>query len=293
MNLNKVVSEWLEYIKIERSYSEHTIISYKNDMKDFLNFSKEYGEEDVLNTDLTLIRSWFASRSSKYSKSSNARALSSVKSFFRFMHYAYSITNNKVLSAKGPKILEHLPRALSKSDTNYSISNIENLDSDGWIGLRNKALLLLIYASGMRISEALSIQKSNLFEDCIRVIGKGGKERVIPWIECSRKILNDYIKSVPYDISSGPIFLGAQGKKLQPAVFRRKLIALRRSYGLPEHLTPHALRHSFATHLLENGADLRSIQELLGHKNLSTTQRYTKVNLEHLGSVYKKAHPMS
>lgn len=160
--------------------------------------------------------------------------------------------------------------------------------------LRNKALLILIYASGLRISEALSITKIHLQNlDFIKVVGEGNKERVIPWLPIVRSLIEEYLKLLPYDLNDQePIFRGKQGKKLQPPVFNRELIKLRRFYGLPEYLTAHSFRHSFASHLLENGADLRSIQELLGHKSLSTTQSYTKTNIKHLEAVYNVSHPI-
>ena len=294
-----IVEEWLRYLKIERGYSEHTVTSYQHDLEDFLLFIQDYNGQEasmvhLLEVDLRLIRSWLAKRKNQnYSSGSNARTLSGIKNFYRFLNYAYNKTNDAIFVAKGPKKAKPLPKALSIADTMYSITTIDSLASEPWVALRDQGLLLLIYASGMRISEALSISRQNLFEDAIRIMGKGGKERMIPWVPASKELIHKYLEIVPYDVSSGPIFLGERGKKLQPAVFARRLILLRRAIGLPEYMTPHAFRHSFATHLLESGADLRSIQELLGHKNLSTTQRYTKINLKHLSDAYTKAHPMS
>jgi integrase/recombinase XerC len=151
---------------------------------------------------------------------------------------------------------------------------------------------MLIYASGMRISEALSITKAHLSSEHIKILGKGNKERLIPWIPASKKLVERYLEVVPYDVSEGQIFLSMRGKPLIRPIFLKQLITMRRSLGLPEHLTPHAFRHSFTTHLLENGADLRAIQELLGHQSLSTKHRYTKVDLKRLSDVYHKAHPL-
>ena len=164
-----------------------------------------------------------------------------------------------------------------------------------WIDLRNKSLLTLIYASGLRISEALSITKNHVNQcEYIKITGKGNKERLVPWIEEARKLILEYLKELPYEIDENePIFRSKTGKILHRSNFNSELVKLRRIYGLPEHLSSHSFRHSFATHLLENGADLRSIQDLLGHKSLSTTQRYTKVNLSHLEAVYNKSHPGS
>ena len=151
----------------------------------------------------------------------------------------------------------------------------------------------MIYSSGVRISEALSLTTKHIEnKNFIRITGKGNKERIIPWIETTRNLLIKYINSIPFIIKQDdPIFRGKKGKPLQRAVFNQELIKLRRLNALPEHVTPHAFRHSFATHLLENGANLRSIQELLGHKSLASTQKYTKVSHHHLKSSYKKFHP--
>jgi integrase/recombinase XerC len=298
--MQQIISDWLRYLALERGYSKHTIVSYQTDIENFLSFIKSYNGsegslEDILDVDLRLIRSWLASRKiNNFASSSNARGLSSVKNFYKFLYHTQGYTSsNAIFHTKGPKISKPLPKALSQLDTMLSIERAGDSETEHWQSLRDKALLLLIYASGMRISEALSITKSHINDDYIKILGKGGKERIIPWVLASKVAVQKYLEVVPYDIESGPVFRSERGKPLQSATFSRKLVILRRNLGLPEHLTPHAFRHSFATHLLENGADLRSIQELLGHKSLSTTQRYTKVNVGHLMSVYNKTHPMS
>lgn len=296
--MQELIKEWLDYLQLERSYSNHTLISYHNDLNHYLKFIQDYnGSEIALSTlmdaDLRLIRSWLAQRKTQdFSASSSARALSSVKNFYKFLHYARGNTNNAIFSTRSPKKAKPLPKALSIDEAKLAIEKIENYGKNDWLSLRDKALLMLIYASGLRISESLSITKKHLLEPYIRILGKGNKERLIPWIPAAKNIIQQYLELIPYDVSVGQIFLGEHGKPLQAAVFNKQLITLRRSLGLPEHLTPHAFRHSFATHLLENGADLRSIQELLGHASLSTTQRYTKVNIKHLSDVYKASHPI-
>lgn len=297
--MEDLILQWLKYLEQERGYSDHTTNSYHNDLKNYMEFVQKFNADSVdLNAlalaDLRLVRSWLADRRlQNYNPSSSARALSSVKSFYRFLHYLGLCTNNLVLSARNPKKHSTLPKALSFNETMLSVENIENFAKNDWLSSRDKALLALIYASGLRISEALSITIDHVNNDDIRIMGKGGKERIVPWIDYAKTLVMEYVKAVPYDITFGPIFLGEKGRVLQSSVFRKQLVTLRRSLGLPEHLTPHSFRHSFATHLLENGADLRSIQELLGHKSLSTTQRYTKVNIKHLSDVYKASHPMS
>lgn len=177
-----------------------------------------------------------------------------------------------------PEKTKSLPKALTKSEAEISLGSVEMLGDEEWIYYRNKALLTLIYASGLRISETLSITQKHLENlEFIKILGKRGKERIISWITESKQLIEKYIKLLPYHIEvNEPTFCEKYGKPLQPAVFNKKLMKLRCMLGLPEFVSSHVFKHSFATCLLENGANLRSIQDLLGHKSLSTTQRYTK-----------------
>ncbi len=289
------ILKWLEYLRVERGYSEHTITSYHHDIEEFILFLREYNAgsismEDIMKIDLQTIRSWLSKRkNSHFSNSSNSRSLSGVKSFYRFIHQVTGITNHAVMNIKSPKKSKPLPKSLSYEEVMRAIGTITPDDSD-WLSLRDKSLLTLIYAAGLRISEALSITRNHLKSDYILIKGKGSKERMVPWIEDAKIAIINYLAVLPYVLEDNdPIFRGAKGKVLSTGVFSRQLIELRRSLGLPEHTSAHAFRHSFATHLLESGADLRSIQELLGHSDLSATQRYTKVNIEHLTKSYNKA----
>ncbi len=299
-NLQLLVKEWQEYLTLQRNYSKHTCLSYTHDLEHFLAFISEYTGEVVdlaaiEKVDIRLMRNWLVKRSQqeKYIAASNSRALSAIKNFYLFLEKRYQIKCHAVHSVKSPKKAKRLPKALSLNETNEAIEHIEEFGRVGWVELRNKALLVLIYASGLRISESLALTKKHLQNlEYIKIIGKGEKERIVPWLPQARELIEQYIAALPYAIKDDePIFRGKQGKPLQAPVFNRELIALRRFYGLPEHLSAHAFRHSFATHLLESGADLRSIQELLGHQSLSTTQAYTKISLKHLESSYNKAHP--
>jgi integrase/recombinase XerC len=296
-----LVEKWREYLNLQKNYSNHTQVSYLNDVQNFLNFISEYlactvSATDLASVDKRLIRSWLAKLHNQgYLASSIARALSSIKNFYRFLEKNAEIKCHEIYSIKSPKKAKTLPKALTKEQLSTSITHIEEFGKKDWVELRNKALLVLIYASGLRISEALSLTKNQINnQEFIKVLGKGNKERIVPWIDDARTLVSQYLAALPFYIEENtPVFRGAQGKPLKAPVFNRELIALRRYYGLPEHLSAHAFRHSFATHLLENGADLRSIQDLLGHASLSTTQKYTKVNLKHLESVYNRAHPLS
>lgn len=296
----ELIIKWQKYLGLQKNYSNHTMISYNNDLKHFLEFMNYYNSDIVTMdyikaADIRLMRSWLAKRKSdNFVTSSIARGLSAIKNFYKFIEKTADLHNHVVFSIKSPKKSKLLPKALSEEEVNISLDHIEEYGNSQWIEVRNKALLILIYASGLRISEALSITKLHLQNlEFIKIMGKGSQERVIPWLAIARNLITEYLEKLPYELKDDePIFRGKQGKKLQPPVFNRELIKLKRFYGLPEHLSAHSFRHSFASHLLENGADLRSIQELLGHKSLSTTQSYTKTSIKHLERAYVTAHPI-
>lgn len=296
----ELIIKWQKYLSLQKNYSNHTMISYNNDLKHFLEFMNYYNSDIVTMdyikaADIRLMRSWLAKRKcNNFVTSSIARGLSAIKNFYKFLEKTVELHNHVVFSIKSPKKSKLLPKALSEEEVNISLNHIEEYGNSQWIEIRNKALLVLIYASGLRISEALSITKLHLQNlEFIKIMGKGSKERVIPWLAIARNLITEYLEKLPYELKDDePIFRGKQGKKLQPPVFNRELIKLKRFYGLPEHLSAHSFRHSFASHLLENGADLRSIQELLGHKSLSTTQSYTTTSIKHLETAYVTAHPI-
>ena len=298
---SKIINDWQAYLGIQRNYSVHTLQSYLNDFNHFLKFFEYYHSETatlktIESIDIRFVRSWLSARlAENFSSVSNARALSSIKNFYKYLEKKHNINCHAIFIVQSPKKPKNLLKALTKQDTQVALQSIEMLGDEEWIHIRNKALLTLIYASGLRISEALSLTKKHIENhEFIKIKGKGSKERIIPWINEVRELVKKYIDILPYTIEiDDPIFRGKRGAPLQRSVFNRELINLRRMLGLPEHLSSHAFRHSFATHLLENGANLRSIQDLLGHQSLSTTQRYTKINQSHLESVYNKAHPDS
>ncbi|ABE04258.1 tyrosine recombinase XerC [Rickettsia bellii] len=298
--IQELIIKWQKYLSLQKNYSNHTLISYNNDLKHFLEFMNYYNSDIVTMdyikaADIRLMRSWLAKRKcDNFVTSSIARGLSAIKNFYKFLEKTAELHNHVVFSIKSPKKSKLLPKALSEEEVNISLDHIEEYGNSQWIEIRNKALLVLIYASGLRISEALSITKLHLQNlEFIKIMGKGSKERVIPWLAIARNLITEYLEKLPYELKDDePIFRGKQGKKLQPPVFNRELIKLKRFYGLPEYLSAHSFRHSFASHLLENGADLRSIQELLGHKSLSTTQSYTKTSIKHLETAYVTAHPI-
>lgn len=293
------ITEWQNFLKNHKKYSKNTVDGYLNDVKEYICFLIDYYAssltmQNLIEIDIRTIRSWLAKRKiTGFNNNSTCRAISSVKSFYNFLEKYKNLQCHVIFSIKNPKITKSLPKAITENEITLSIDSIQMLGNTEWLHIRNKALLVLIYSSGMRISEALSLTKNHLLnENYIIINGKGDKERMIPWIQSAMILVKKYIEHLPFNITNDDfIFRGARGGVLHRTEFARELKKLRRLIGLPEHLTSHSFRHSFATHLLEHGADLRSIQELLGHSSLSTTQKYTKINYSYLESVYKKSHP--
>ncbi|MBF8246724.1 MAG: tyrosine recombinase XerC [Rickettsia sp.] len=300
-NFYQIFFQWIEHIQFHLNLSQHSVNAYKRDLEKYLNFIKEYFSEeislDLLNRiDIRVLRNWLASRiKEKFTHRSNARAVSAVRNFYKYLQVKYDIRNQAIFSINIPKIEKSLPKSLDVSDVIKLISNIQFISKERWIKNRNIAILVLIYSTGIRISEALSISLSDLENfEFLKISGKGKKERIIPLMKIVEITITRYIEILPYKLkSSEPIFKSKKGKNLLRNNFQKDLVVLRRMLGLSEHVTSHSFRHSFATHLLENGADLRSIQDLLGHSTLQTTEIYTKINSKFLESAYYSAHPLS
>ncbi|MDX2073383.1 MAG: tyrosine recombinase XerC [Alphaproteobacteria bacterium] len=291
------VGAFLEYLAHNKRASRHTLLSYENDLSHFFVFLQEHlGEKISLrvlkNLEARDFRAWLASRMGSYEATSNARALSSVKSFFRYLEKQDICTNAALFHLRGPKLGKSLPKAVDEEKTRDAIGVIGSLRDD-WTSKRDLALLLLIYGCGLRIGEALSVTREAIEgRDTLLITGKGNKQRVVPLLPVVSQAVADYLAHCPIAIEkNAPLFIGARGKKLDPAIFQKTIRTVRAQLGLPDSATPHAFRHSFATHLLAAGSDLRSIQELLGHTSLSTTQRYTHVDSQRLLAAYDKAHP--
>lgn len=290
--------EWLDELQHRKGYSAHTLSAYRRDVEAFFAFlAKHFGQPASLNSLATLtladFRSWLSHLHLEgKSATSIARALSAVKEYFRFLERHYSFEQPAIYQLRGPKSGKKLPKALGIEQADEAVKHIAELHEEPWLAKRDEALLLLIYATGLRISEALSLTPGHFRDDHLRIIGKGNKERIVPLLTIIQTTIEAYQTLCPYSIADDePIFRGAKGGALQPAIFQKQLRKLRDWLGLPEGTTPHAFRHSFATHLLSGGADLRSIQELLGHSSLTTTQRYTAVDQSRLMDAFKAAHP--
>ncbi len=298
--LSAIITQWESWLSDIKHSSDYTVISYKNDLSGFLIFLAGHlggsvGMPQLKELESKDIRAWLAHRAmeKKYEPSSNARAVSTVKSFFRYLEKQGKIKNAAIFHIRAPKIKKSLPRALNEEQAADSIENISLEHDESWVNARDVALLVLIYGCGLRIGEALSLKYSDIpRNDSLVVTGKGNKQRKLPVLPVVRKAIEEYVAACPYEfISDSPLFYGLRGKPLDAGIFQRQIRQLRAKLNLPDSTTPHAFRHSFATHLLSAGGDLRSIQELLGHVSLSTTQRYTKVDKDRLLAAYKNAHP--
>ena len=294
-------NNWLNYLSNIKKLSQNSVISYKNDLSKFFIFFQDYIEKNIGLKEIESIKiSEFRSfltyrRNSEISSNSIARNISALKSFFRFLIKNNKIKESSVFNLKSPKLKKSLPRPINVDLAIQVIKQAEEIEDEKWIGLRNKAILILLYGCGLRISEALSLNYDDVQnEDHILIKGKGEKERIVPMMPYIKKGIENYLEACPKEIISGEaLFIGKRFSRLSPRIIQYALEKIRTALSLPETATPHALRHSFATHLLDSGGDLRTIQELLGHSSLSTTQKYTKVETSKLLDIYKKSHPLA
>ena len=295
--IKNLFESWNSWIKNEKRLATNTVESYCVDIKSFLSFLSVHNNSNldirVLSTlDEDDLSGWFYVRlKNGKSHRSNARALSSLKSFINYLILKKIIKNSKILKIQGPKFLESLPRPLTKNQVFKIINEIKN-EQNKWIMMRNLSTILLMWGYGLRISEVLNLKLKDTNKEEIRIIGKGGKERIIPISKKIMIFIKEMLKESPYTfLDDDFIFLGKKGNKLKAEIIQRLVRELRNKLILPDNTTPHSLRHTFATELLQNFVDLRSIQELLGHSSLSTTQKYTSVDSEHLRKILEKNHP--
>lgn len=290
---------WLDAQTALKGASQNTIDAYGRDVANFLAFITGYkGEAQGIGPLSTLsvrdMRAWMAAgRADGISPRSMARKLSAVKSFIRWLSDREGFDPTAVLSARAPKFPRKLPRPLAEDAARDMISQVELQSDQGWIGARDSAVMTLLYGCGLRISEALSLKGSDApLAEVIRITGKGGKERIVPVVPVARRAVQDYLRLCPWPVEpDAPLFRGKRGGALAPRMVQKVTEQARMQLGLPASVTPHAMRHSFATHLLNAGGDLRAIQELLGHASLSTTQAYTAVDTQRLMEVYDRTHP--
>ena len=297
-NLCEIIARWQNWLLRERLFSEHTLDAYSRDLASFLKIvsDKKLSIAQLKNLEVRDFRRFLSNRAAGYiKKSSLGRELSAVKNFFKWLDIYEGMKNPAISIISAPKQDKVLPKALDAEDAFDLLHESKKIANKEWVGLRDEAILMLLYGCGLRISEALSLNIEDIKEtsEVLRIKGKGNKERTVPLLHIIWQSIEAYIQKCPYCLREGdPLFLGVRGERLSPRIIQRQVEKLRGRLGLPDNLTPHALRHSFATQLLNQGVDLRSIQELLGHSSLITTQRYTDVQTETMQREYHKAHPL-
>jgi integrase/recombinase XerC len=306
MSVETARAAWRDWLKSERRLAHHTLVAYEHDVATFLGFMTDYlGGPPTLAALGKLkpaeFRAWLAERARQgLARTSTARAFSSVRSFFQFLDKRGLAHNASIGAIQTPKLPRSVPKALSERDMEELLEAPAEQEREAWLDLRDAAVLLLLYGAGLRIGEALGLTKAVVEDllktgrDTLSVTGKGNKTRLVPLLPQALDALSAYRDACPWLAARGPaeaFFVGARGGALDPAIVQKRVRDIRRGLGLAESVTPHALRHSFATHLLGAGGDLRTIQELLGHASLSTTQRYTDVDAARLTAVYRAAHP--
>jgi integrase/recombinase XerC len=290
-----LIRDWDAHLAHERRRSEHTRRAYIATVHRFTKFLSRHRGSRVDGAMLKALtpndlRAYLAERRAEgLGNASAARELSALRTFLRFV----GGSSASVPQMRGPRVKKGLPRPVAPAEALELAEEVADHAREGWVGARDFALLLLLYGAGLRIGEALSLTGAALpLGDTLRVTGKRAKTRIVPVLPAVAAAVARYVAACPYPIAkNAPLFLGARGGALQPGVVRASVRAARRALGLPERTTPHALRHSFATHLLAGGADLRSLQELLGHASLASTQVYTAVDAAHLLDIYRSAHP--
>ncbi|MHA1517490.1 MAG: tyrosine recombinase XerC [Alphaproteobacteria bacterium] len=302
-DVDRAVNAWIVYLITERQLAAHTIEAYRRDLSQFLRFlGSQCGCQPDLKFLFSLsardVRAFLASRRSQdIGSRSLSRSLSALRMFYRFLERRGIGKNDTIRAVSLPKLPHAVPKPLTELKATALVdgADVAAPDAPEWTLARDTAVLTLLYGSGLRISEALSLRMKDApikGRDMLRVTGKGDKTRVVPVLPIVRQAIERYLKLCPAKLGpDDPLFIGARGKQLSPRIIQLRIAKARAALGLPETATPHALRHSFATHLLGAGADLRTIQELLGHASLSTTQGYTEVDRAHLLKAYDSAHP--
>ncbi|MBR9840742.1 MAG: tyrosine recombinase XerC [Rhodobacteraceae bacterium] len=293
------LENWLASARALKGAAENTITAYRADVLEFIVFltahhAEPQGLKPLARVTTPDMRAFMAHlRGQGAAPRSMARKLSAVKSFYRWLAEREGFEPTAVIMARAPKFQKKLPRQLDESAARAMIETVEMQSADSWIGARDAAVVTLLYGCGLRISEALGLRGRDWpMGESLRITGKGGKERIVPVLPVARDAVGIYLQLCPFEPEpEAPLFRGARGGALNPRLIQKVTEKARLQLGLPATATPHAMRHSFATHLLAAGGDLRAIQELLGHASLSTTQAYTAVDEVHLMKVYEATHP--
>lgn len=299
--MKNAIADFITYLTDVRNYSQHTAVAYENDIWDFVAFYKKFTSNDVLPDDLARVdtlclRSFLADRQRRgLAHKSTARTLSSLRGFYKFLAKTRGIKNDAIGLISSPKVPRKLSKAISPVDVENMHDAIREIDAKNpWIAKRDWALVMLLFGCGLRISEALSLKNSDVSGrvDVLRIVGKGKKERLVPVLPAVWSAIEEYINVRPFgNALDDELFRSVRGLPMSARMAEKVVEQLRCYLQLPDYVTPHALRHTFATALLSGGADLRSLQELLGHSSLSTTQLYTRVNMAEISNIYASAHP--
>ncbi len=294
--MNEFVREYISVLRLEKNLSENSVSAYKNDLNIFITFLTDYGITDFSEVDNKALLEFFNRKEqSEKETTTNARCISALKGFFKFLENSSYIKKNPMDKIEPPRIIRKPPEVLAFSEIEKLL---DQPDTEDKLGLRDKAMLELFYSSGLRISELINIRVADLFfeDEVIRVLGKGSKERIIPVGSSAIKWVTEYlVRSRPLlekkSLSKNIVFLNRNGKKLSRMGIWKLLKAYSKDAGIEKDVHPHTLRHSFATHLVEGGADLRAVQEMLGHSDISTTQIYTHVDRDFVKQNHRDFHP--
>jgi integrase/recombinase XerC len=292
--------DWLNWLAHEKRFAKNTLDAYVRDVDAFLGFLSGHNGAPLALSDLadlkaSDIRAYLAKRRNSdqpLSDRSVARALASIRSFFRFLDRRRGLANADIGFVRGPRLKPPAPRPVS-APAAFDLIDLAGEADEPWIGTRDSAVLTLLYGCGLRISEALSLTGADTpLPQTLVITGKGGKTRLVPTLPAARAAVADYVRQCPFHIDpQTPLFFGVRGGPLRARIVQTMMARARGGLGLPPSATPHALRHAFATHLLQGGGDLRAIQELLGHASLSTTQRYTEIDPTFMMAAFSAAHP--
>ena len=299
--MNEFIGEFIEYLVGTKNYSEHTATAYETDIREFVEFYEKFaggtiGLSDMARADTICFRAYLADRGRRgLAHKSTARALSSLRGFYKYLARHHNIKNDSIGLISSPKVPRKLSKAIDPRDVaNMKTAIMETEGDDPWIAARDWALVTLIFGCGLRISEALGLKNSDVSgrPEILRITGKGNKERIVPVLPAVYDAIEKYTGVRPFgNAPDDELFRSVRGLPMSPRMAEKVIEKLRHYLQLPDYVTPHALRHTFATALLAGGADLRSLQELLGHASLSTTQLYTKVNMAEISNIYMHAHP--
>jgi integrase/recombinase XerC len=297
-NIDRLLALWRRDLGNVRRLAPKTLEAYAGDVGQLLNFLARHTGGAVSLATLEELRAadfrafMAERRTADLSSRSLARSLSAIRSFFRFLEREGAMSSEALNAVRAPRQPKSLPKPLTIGEARATIATTAELEDRPWVAARDMAVLSLCYGAGLRIAEALSLTRADLEGEALRVTGKGNKTRLVPLIAPVRQSIETYLGLCPFKLNPGmPLFRGVKGGVLSPRLIQLRVAQLRGALGLPPSATPHALRHSFATHLLGRGGDLRAIQELLGHASLSTTQIYTGVDTERLLEAYRAAHP--